>query len=61
MKKYIILIVSIIVVAGLGWYVYDLTKHSGSSIETELIEFGIKNTDNVDKIIISNDLGENFE
>lgn len=61
MKKYIILFVGLIVLGGLGWYVYDLTKHSGSSIETELIEFGLKNTDNVDKIIISNDLGEHFE
>ncbi len=61
MKKYIILSVALLVVAGLGWYVYDLNKHSGSSIETELIEFGFESVDNIDKIIISSDLGDNFE
>lgn len=61
MKKFIGLGVGIVVISVLAWYVYDLNKHSGSSIETELIEFGYKNTDNIDKIIISTDLGDKFE
>ena len=61
MKKYILLVVSLVVVGVLAWFVYDLTKHSGSSIETELIEFGFEDTDDIDKIIISNTIGQSFE
>lgn len=61
MKKIIILIISLLVVAGLGWFAYDLMSNKGTSIKTELIDFAIKDVSKVDKFIISDDSGNSFE
>lgn len=61
MKKIIVLILGIAAIVGLSWLVYDLMAGKGSSVETELIDFAIKDVDAVDKVIISNDFGQVFE
>lgn len=61
MKKTIILLVGIVVLGILGWFVYDLTSNSGSTIKTELIDFAIKDVSKVDRFIISDDTGNQFE
>lgn len=52
MKKLIILLSALILVALLGWYATGLMKQKGKS-DTELIEFSIEDTTTVDKIIIT--------
>lgn len=52
MKKLIILIVSIAGLAGLGWYISTLFANKGKS-DTELIEFAIKDTSSIDKLVIT--------
>ncbi len=60
MKKIISLIVAIIIVGILSYFVYDLNKNKGKS-DTQLIEFSIKETDEIDKIIITDPNGNTFE
>lgn len=60
MKRLIILLVSIAVLAGLGWYVMRLFENKGKS-DTELIEFAVKDVTTVDRIIISDAFGRTFE
>jgi hypothetical protein len=52
MKKLILLLLSVCVVALLGWYASGLMKQKGKS-DTELIEFSIEDTTTVDKITIT--------
>lgn len=59
-KKFIILIVSIAVIAGLTYLAFNLKKDSGKSI-SELIEFSVEDTSSVDKIIITDALGQKME
>ncbi|MCH2231952.1 MAG: hypothetical protein MK105_16570 [Crocinitomicaceae bacterium] len=60
MKKLITLILAIGVLGGLGYYVVQLNANKGKS-DTELIEFAIKDTKNVDKVIIHDSFGRTFE
>lgn len=60
MKKTISLITAIIVIAGLGWYSYQLIQNKGKS-DTELIEFAVKDIESIDKIIINDPTGASFE
>ena len=60
MKKIITLIIAIGVVSGLTYSVIQLNKNKGKS-DSELIEFAIKNTDLVDKIVINDAFGRTFE
>lgn len=60
MKKLIILLISLMVVVGLAIYAIKLNNNKGKS-DTELIEFAVKNVENVDKVIISDPFGRTFE
>lgn len=60
MKKLIILLVSLIVVVGLGIYALKLYNNKGKS-DTELIEFAVKDVEKIDKVIISDPFGRTFE
>jgi hypothetical protein len=60
MKKIITLIAAIILVSGLAWYAYDLYKHKDRS-DTELIDFAIKDINSIDRIIIKDKQGYEFE
>lgn len=60
MKKIITLILAVGVIAGLGYYVIQLNANKGKS-DSELIEFAVKNTDNVDKIVINDAFGRTYE
>ncbi|MGB0914994.1 MAG: hypothetical protein ACPGVI_02935 [Crocinitomicaceae bacterium] len=60
MKKLITLILAIGLLGGLGYYVVQLNENKGKS-DTELIDFAIKDTDNVDKVIINDAFGRTFE
>ena len=60
MKKIIILIVSLAVVGGLGYYAYKLIGDKGKS-DTELIEFAIEDTESIDKIIITDRFSQVIE
>jgi hypothetical protein len=51
MKKVIILIVSLFILAGLGWYTFSLVKQKPKS-DSELIEFAVADTSSIDKVII---------
>lgn len=59
MKKLILLLVALAVIAGLGYYVNDLMKNDGKS-DTELIEFKVKDIESVDKIVIADAYGNEF-
>lgn len=59
-KKIIILIASIAVIAGLTYYAVNLKKNSGKSI-SELIEFSVADTSTIDKVIITDALGQKME
>lgn len=61
MKKPILLIFSILAVAGLSYYVYQLMAKSGNTLESELTEFAFKDVKDIDKIIISDELGQTME
>ncbi|PIE87299.1 MAG: hypothetical protein CSA03_00920 [Bacteroidetes bacterium] len=60
MKKIIVLIVSLVVLAGLGWYISTLFETKGKS-DTSLIEFAIKDVSNIDKLIITDKNLNSFE
>lgn len=60
MKKIIILLVSLLVVAILGWYVNSLMSTQGKS-DKELIEFSVEDTSSVDKIIITDPFSNTIE
>lgn len=56
-KKSILLAVSIILVGVLIYFGIKVVKGSGSSVESELIEFAIKDTDKIDRIVITDNYG----
>lgn len=56
-KKTILLLLSIILVGGLVFVGMKVVSGSGSSIESELIDFAIKDTDNIDRIVITDQFG----
>lgn len=60
MRKLIILAVSIICIALLGWYTVSLMENKGKS-DKELIEFNISDTSTVDKIIITDAFSNSIE
>lgn len=60
MKKIIVLIISLGVLAGLGWYISTLFETKGKS-DTSLIEFAIKDVSNIDKLIIKDKNLNSFE
>jgi len=60
MKKQNILIIALTIVAILSYLTYSLMSKSGNSVETELIDFAIKDVTQVDKIIISGDTDNEF-
>lgn len=60
MKKIVILIVSLIVVGGLGYYAYKLLSNKGKS-DTELIEFAVEDIESVDKVIITDKFSQVIE
>ena len=60
MKKPIKLIIALLIVAGLSYLAYTLILKRGNSVETELIDFAIKDVSKVDKIIISGDTDQEF-
>jgi hypothetical protein len=59
-KKIIILIASIVFIAGLAYLALNLNNKSGQSI-TELIEFNIEDTSTVDKVIITDPFNNKME
>ena len=62
MKKLILLVVSLLVIVGLSYYIYQLNQNKGQSdAHTQLIEFAIKEIETVDKVIISEPNGAVFE
>jgi hypothetical protein len=62
MKKIIILVVSLAVLGGLTSYAIHLMNKTGKSegIKKELIGFAVKDTDSVDKIIITDKLDRKY-
>ena len=60
MKKLIVLIAFLILVITLGFYAKSLVENQGKS-DTELIEFAVKDTSSVDKIIISDAYSNTIE
>lgn len=60
MKKIVTLIIALTVLIGLGYYVIQLNNNSGKS-DTQLINFAIENIENVDKVIINDPMGNEFE
>lgn len=60
MKKTISLILGIGLVIGLVWFAIDLMNNSGKSV-TELIEFSVKDTDKVTKVIITDEWDRKLE
>lgn len=60
MKKIITLVISLAVLAGLGWYISTLFATKGQS-DTSLIEFAIKDVSKIDKIIITDKKLNSFE
>lgn len=63
MKKLIILFVGLVGLGFLGYYAYSVIQGSGSSVETELIDFAFTDDEinQIDRIVISNDVGTKFE
>lgn len=60
MKKIILLLVGIVAIGALGWYTKKLISGEGSS-DTQLIDFAIKDTNSVDKIIVSDAFSRKIE
>jgi hypothetical protein len=60
MKKIIFLILAIVGLSALGWYTKKLISGDGHS-DSELIEFAVKDTNKVDRIIISDAFSNRFE
>jgi hypothetical protein len=60
MRKLIVLIAFLILVITLGFYAKSLVENQGKS-DTELIEFALKDTSSVDKIIISDAYSNTIE
>jgi len=60
MKKIIILILALAGLTTLGWYAKKLISGDGHS-DSELIEFAVKDTNKVDRIIISDAFSNRFE
>ncbi len=60
MKKYLPLVLGVIVLAVLGWYTKGLLEKKGKS-DTERIDFAVKEVDQVDQIIITDPNGNVFE
>lgn len=56
-RKSILLIFSVILVSVLIYVVIKVIKGSGSSVESELIEFAIKDTGKIDRIVITDNYG----
>lgn len=56
-KKTILLLVGVIIVSVLAYFSWKIVSNSGSSVESELIEFSIKNTDQIDRIVITDNFG----
>lgn len=56
-KKSILLIFSIVVVGLLIYFGIKVVRGSGSSVESELIEFSIKDTEKIDRIVITDNSG----
>lgn len=61
MKKPVVLILSIVVVAVLGWFAVKLVQGKGSSGQTEYIDFAIKDIGSVDRVVITDPFGIEFE
>jgi hypothetical protein len=59
MKKIIILVSLFIVLAVLGWFAFDLSRNDGVT-DSEYIEFAVKDTNSVNKIIISDAFSNKF-
>jgi hypothetical protein len=57
MKKIIILLVSAIAVGLLIFFGIRIINNSGSTVETELIEFGFKDVTKIDRIVITDNFG----
>ncbi len=60
MKKILVLIFGIALLGGLGWYAKKLISNDGQS-DTQLIAFEIKDTNAVDKIIITDPFSTKME
>ena len=60
MKKLILLLVSVVVVGGLGWYALNLINNRGKS-DTQLIDFAIADISTVDRVIITDPFDNTFE
>lgn len=60
MKKIIALILGIGLIAALAWYTIKLMDNSGKSV-TELIEFSVENTDEISKVIITDEWDNKLE
>jgi hypothetical protein len=59
MKKIITLVSLFIVLAVLGWFAFDLSRNDGVT-DSEYIEFAVKDTNSVNKIIISDAFSNKF-
>lgn len=57
MKRIIILLAVSTVVGLLAYFGWKVVNNSGSSVESELIEFGIKETEKIDRIVITDNFG----
>lgn len=57
MKKVIVLLAVLIVVGLLTYFGWKVVKNSGSSVESELIEFAIKDTEKIDRIVVTDNFG----
>lgn len=55
--KVVKLIIALVAVIVLSYFGYKAVKGSGSSVETELIDFAIKDYENIDRFIITDDFG----
>lgn len=60
MKRIILLLISLTLVSGLGYYAYQLTQNKGKS-DSELIDFAVEDITTVDKVIITDMYGRVFE
>lgn len=61
MKKIVILIFSIVLLVGLGFWAYNLIQNKGTSVESGLFDFAISDTSTVDRIIITDLNSNSFE
>jgi hypothetical protein len=59
MKKNLLLIVSLLILAGLGWFAFSLMKKKPKS-DSELIEFAVADTASIDKIVIQDPNSNTF-